>query len=45
MSGRLTYYKVPKTFEFVDKPLRDDAGKARRSQLRDDRVKRSTSEA
>ena len=35
---RLTYYKVPKTFEFVDMPLRDDAGKARRSQLRSDRI-------
>lgn len=44
-AGRLTYYKVPKTFEFVDKPLRDDAGKARRSQLRDDRVKQWTSKA
>ena len=38
LSERLTYYKVPKTFEFVDKPLRDDAGKARRSQLRTDRM-------
>jgi bile acid-coenzyme A ligase len=38
LAERLTYYKIPKTFEFVDKPLRDDAGKARRSQLRSDRV-------
>jgi bile acid-coenzyme A ligase len=30
----ITYYKVPKTFDFVDRPLRDDAGKARRSTLK-----------
>ena len=28
-------YKVPRTVEFVDTPLRDDAGKARRSAVRD----------
>ena len=38
LASQLTYYKVPKTFEFADKPLRDDAGKARRSQLRNNRV-------
>jgi bile acid-coenzyme A ligase len=27
-------YKVPRTFEFVAEPLRDDAGKIRRSALR-----------
>jgi bile acid-coenzyme A ligase len=31
-------YKVPRTFEFVDEPLRDDAGKMRRSALRAARV-------
>ena len=31
---RLTPYKVPKTFERVTEPLRDDAGKVRRSALR-----------
>lgn len=35
---RLAPYKVPKTFERVDEPLRDDAGKVRRSQLRADRL-------
>lgn len=28
-------YKVPHTIEFVDEPLRDDAGKARRTAVRD----------
>jgi bile acid-coenzyme A ligase len=31
---RLASYKVPYTVEFVDTPLRDDAGKARRSAVR-----------
>lgn len=35
---QLTPYKIPRTFEFVDTPLRDDAGKARRTQLRDSRL-------
>jgi bile acid-coenzyme A ligase len=35
---RLTKYKVPRTFERVDEPLRDDAAKVRRSQLRAQRL-------
>jgi len=31
---RISSYKVPQTVEFVDTPLRDDAGKARRSAVR-----------
>ena len=31
---RLARYKVPRTVEIVDAPLRDDAGKVRRGQLR-----------
>ena len=31
-------YKVPESYEFVDVPLRDDAGKVRRSKIRDERV-------
>ena len=31
---RLVAYKRPRTVEFVDTPLRDDAGKVRRSSLR-----------
>ncbi len=34
LADRLVIYKVPRTFEFVDEPLRDDAGKMRRSALR-----------
>jgi bile acid-coenzyme A ligase len=32
--SRLASYKVPKTFERSTEPLRDDAGKVRRSALR-----------
>ena len=35
VAERLADYKVPRTVEFVDSPLRDDAGKARRSAVRD----------
>ena len=34
----LVRYKIPRTFERVDEPLRDDAGKVRRSALRDARI-------
>lgn len=34
LSERLERYKVPSTVEFSDVPLRDDAGKARRSAVR-----------
>jgi bile acid-coenzyme A ligase len=35
---RLVAYKRPRTMEFVDTPLRDDAGKVRRSSLRAERL-------
>jgi bile acid-coenzyme A ligase len=35
---RLVAYKCPRTVEFVDTPLRDDAGKVRRSALRSVRI-------
>lgn len=35
---RLSPYKVPRTFEVVDHPLRDDAGKVRRSVLPAERL-------
>lgn len=38
VAERLIKYKLPRSFEFVDFPLRDDAGKVRRSQLRQDRI-------
>ena len=34
LAERLVSYKVPRSFEFVDEPVRDDAGKVRRSALR-----------
>jgi len=39
LAERLVIYKRPRTIEFTDEPLRDDAGKVRRSQLREDRLK------
>jgi bile acid-coenzyme A ligase len=35
---RLVRYKVPRSFEFVEEALRDDAGKVRRSALRAERI-------
>ena len=35
---RLASYKQPRTIEFVDTALRDDAGKVRRSALRSERL-------
>jgi len=39
MAGALVTYKQPRSYEFIDTPLRDDAGKVRRTQLRDERIK------
>ena len=36
VAERLAGYKVPRSVEFVDSPLRDDAGKARRTAVRDE---------
>jgi bile acid-coenzyme A ligase len=38
VAQNLARYKVPRSVEFVTAPLRDDAGKVRRSALRDERV-------
>lgn len=38
LAKHLVRYKMPRTFEFVDEPLRDDAGKVRRSALREARL-------
>jgi bile acid-coenzyme A ligase len=40
LAERLVRYKIPRSFEFVSEPLRDDAGKVRRSALREARVPR-----
>jgi bile acid-coenzyme A ligase len=38
LADRIVRYKIPRTFELVNEPLRTDAGKVRRSQLRDERI-------
>lgn len=38
LSDKLVRYKIPRTFEFTDQTLRDEAGKVRRSALRDARI-------
>ncbi len=38
LSERIVHYAIPRSFEFVDTPLRDDAGKVRRWELRAERV-------
>lgn len=38
LSDKLVRYKIPRTFEFTEEALRDDAGKARRSRFRDERI-------
>jgi len=35
---RLAKYKLPRSVEYVDEPLRDDAGKVRRNALKADRT-------
>jgi hypothetical protein len=40
VAERLAEYKVPRSMEFVDSPLRDDAGKARRTAVRDEVIAR-----
>lgn len=42
LSDRLARYKIPRSFERVADPLRDDAGKLRRSALRDARIGEAT---
>lgn len=42
LKDRLVTYKQPRTYEFADEPLRDDAGKVRRTALRDARIKART---
>ncbi len=38
LQERLVRYKIPRSIEFTSEPLRDDAGKVRRSQLRSERI-------
>jgi len=41
LADRLVIYKRPRSFEFVSEPLRDDAGKVRRSALRAERIEKA----
>ncbi|MGH6992174.1 MAG: AMP-binding enzyme, partial [Caulobacteraceae bacterium] len=38
LKDQLVSYKQPRTYEFVEEPVRDDAGKVRRSALRAERL-------
>ena len=38
LKGLLVPYKQPRSYEFVTENIRDDAGKVRRTQLRDERI-------
>ncbi len=38
LEAKLVRYKLPRTYEFTDEALRDDAGKVRRSALREERL-------
>jgi bile acid-coenzyme A ligase len=40
LAKQLVRYKIPRSFEFVEGPLRDSAGKVRRAALRDARIER-----
>ncbi len=40
VAERLAEYKVPRSVEFTDEPLRDDAGKARRTAVREEVIAR-----
>ncbi|RYD84189.1 MAG: acid--CoA ligase, partial [Sphingomonadales bacterium] len=43
VAALLVRYKVPRSFEFVEGPLRDAAGKVRRGALREERIKAAAS--
>jgi bile acid-coenzyme A ligase len=42
LTERVEGYKIPRSFERVDGPLRDDAGKVRRGRLREERLRRAS---
>jgi bile acid-coenzyme A ligase len=45
LRGLLVPYKQPRSYEFVEGNIRDDAGKVRRTALRDERIARMKSQA
>jgi len=42
LAERLVRYKIPRTIEFSNEPMRDDAGKVRRKSLRQDRLDKTS---
>lgn len=44
VADRVARYKVPRSIEYTDQPLRNEAGKVRRSALRAERLTPETSE-
>jgi bile acid-coenzyme A ligase len=44
LRGLLVTYKQPRSFEFVAENIRDDAGKVRRTQLRDERIAKAAAQ-
>lgn len=45
LADKLVRYKIPRSIEFIGEPLRDDSGKVRRSQMRDQAIERMKSNA
>jgi bile acid-coenzyme A ligase len=45
LAERIASYKLPRSVEFTDRPLRDDAGKARRSAVRDEVIARRAAQS
>lgn len=45
LADRLVRYKIPRSVEFTDQPLRDDAGKVRRGQIREEANERMRTSA
>ncbi len=45
LTDRIAGYKLPRSVEFSDTPLRDDAGKARRSAVRDEVITRRAAQS
>jgi bile acid-coenzyme A ligase len=45
LGALLVPYKRPRTYEFVEGNIRDDAGKVRRTALRDERIAKMKAEA
>jgi bile acid-coenzyme A ligase len=45
LAEHLVRYKIPKSFEYISEPVRDDAGKVRRKMLREERIAAASANA